>query len=166
MIKNRIFRNIFLLFATALLTVVFSQSLKAAGTSPKPTTSKSSAQGQEAKTQGFYKQGMAAAKAEDYDTAYDYFMRDYRQDAENPDILNMLAYSQRKRGNLDEAFKYYESALKLRPQFPQAREYLGEAHIQAALEQIKVLQSYGSEADHELEDLVEAFRAAAEKLPR
>ena len=163
---NRILGNSFLLFAAVLMTAVITQPGRAAGTSPKPATSKSSAQVTATKSQELYQKGMTAAKAEDYDKAYEYFKSAHKQDPDNPDILNMLAYSQRKRGNLDEAFKYYESALKLRPQFPQAREYLGEAHIQAALEQIKILQSYGSEADHELEDLVEAFREAAEKLPR
>lgn len=162
---NRILKNSFLMFAMAIMTIAFFQPLWAAGTSPKPKESKSSGPAAAAKEQDFYMQGMAAAKAEDYDKAYDYFMRAHGQDSENPDILNMLAYSQRKRGNLEEAFQYYESALKLRPRFPQAREYLGEAHIQAALEQIKILQSYGSEADHELEDLIKAFREAAQNLP-
>ena len=34
----------------------------------------------------------------------------------------------------DEAFSLYGRALRLRPEFPEAREYVGEAHIDAALE--------------------------------
>ena len=50
----------------------------------------------------------------------------------------MLAFSERKQGNLDEAFEYYAKALALRPKFPEAREYLAEAHIQAALKELKL----------------------------
>ena len=56
-------------------------------------------------------------------------------------MLNMLAYVQRKLGQTDEALESYRKALKLRPQFPEAREYLGEVYIQASLEQIDILSN-------------------------
>ena len=157
--------NIRLILSGVLIITFLSPLAFAAGTSPEKTSPKKNVQDTATKSQELYQKGMAAAEAENYDNAYDYFKRAHREDAGNPDILNMLAFSQRKRGNLDEAFEYYDKALKLRPRFPEAREYLGEAHIQAALEQIRILQTYGSDADHALEELVEAFRKAAKTLP-
>lgn len=113
-----------------------------------------------------YQLGMKAVEAENYQKAFDYFWQASRLERDNPNVLNMLAYTQRKLGNFDEAFRYYKMALKLRPNFPQAREYLGEAHIQAALEQIRILKSYGPNAQKEFEDLMESFKKAVETLPR
>ena len=50
---------------------------------------------------------------------------------------------------------------KLRPKFPEAREYLGEAHIQAAIREIETLKSYGADGKEELADLVKALKDAA-----
>ena len=163
--KNRIFIHIRQIALMALLLSFSFTLVWAAGTSSKPAKKKEAKQVTATRSQELYQKGLVASEAKNYDQAYEYFKRAHQEDADDPDILNMLAYSQRKRGNLSEAFEYYETALKLRPRFPQAREYLGEAHIQAALEQIRILQGYGSEADHELEDLVEAFREAAKTLP-
>ena len=67
-------------------------------------------------------------------------------------------------GKLDEAFKNYDKALSVRERFPQAREYLGEAHVQAALEQARLLQSYGADGEKDLAGLVAAFARAAVDL--
>jgi tetratricopeptide (TPR) repeat protein len=42
----------------------------------------------------------------------------------------MLGYSNRKAGNVTEAFTDYDKALKLKPNFAEAREYYGEAYLQ------------------------------------
>ncbi|MDZ4805968.1 MAG: tetratricopeptide repeat protein [Candidatus Eisenbacteria bacterium] len=44
---------------------------------------------------------------------------------------NMLGYSNRKLGQLGEAFQAYETCLKLNPDYDLAHEYLGEAWLQA-----------------------------------
>jgi Flp pilus assembly protein TadD len=79
------------------------------------------------------------------------------------DALNLLAYCQRKAGRLDDAFVNYRRALDLRPEFPAAREYLGEAHLAAALRELEILRGYGEPAREELEKLVAALREAAAK---
>jgi hypothetical protein len=76
----------------------------------------------------------------------------------------MIAYTQRKTGKLDDAFENYHKALGMRPKFPEAREYLGEAHIQAALLQIDILREYGKDGETELAQLVSVLRRAAETL--
>lgn len=114
--------------------------------------------------EALYAEGKKAADMGDYGKALGYFEKAHDADADNPDVLNMLAYSQRKTGEIDQAIANYQRALELKPRFPEAREYLGEAYIQAALREIETLKSYGAEAEHELEELVEAFKEAAEGL--
>ncbi|MDD5692605.1 MAG: tetratricopeptide repeat protein, partial [Candidatus Omnitrophica bacterium] len=64
----------------------------------------------------------------------------------------------------DESLETYKKALELRPRFPEAREYLGEAYIKAALREIKTLKGYGVDGEENLEDLVKAFKEAAAGL--
>jgi len=113
---------------------------------------------------GLYHQGVAATQQKDYTRAVDLFQQALQTDSRNPDILNMLAFSLRKSGHLDEAFDYYRQALEIKPQFPEAREYLGEAHLQAALREIETLKSYGASGREDLEDLTKAFKSAAASL--
>ena len=96
-----------------------------------------------------------------YRKAIKLLKRANRRDPGNPDTLNMLAFSERKLGNLEVAFSYYGRVLEMRPDFPEAREYLGEAHIDAALSQVALLRSYGDEGKQSLANLVEALQKAA-----
>ena len=82
----------------------------------------------------------------------------------DPDILNMLAYTQRKTGELDRAIDNYKRALDLRPDFPQAREYLGEAYLQAALAQLKWLDDKGTGAERERDQLLRKVHEATQWL--
>jgi Tfp pilus assembly protein PilF len=111
-----------------------------------------------------YEQGMAAVSLGNYVEAEKNFTAALKADPKNPDILNMLAYTNRKLGKLDTAFLLYKKALALRPRFPQAREYLGEAHIQAVLQQIEILKTYGSEGKDDLDELLNALKQAAEDI--
>ena len=111
-----------------------------------------------------YDQGVRADKAGDDKAALQYFRQALAQDRKNPEIINMLAHSERKLGMLNEAILDYWKALRLRPRFPEAREYLGEAYIQAALAEIATLKSYGEDGEEQREDLIKAFKAAAAGL--
>lgn len=111
-----------------------------------------------------YDKGVLADKAGDNKAALKYFARAYDMDKRNPDIINMLAHSKRKAGRINEAIEDYWTALKLRPRFPEAREYLGEAYIQGALKEIETLKSYGKDGEEQREDLVKAFKDAAAGL--
>jgi len=111
-----------------------------------------------------YQQGELAVKQKDYPRAAMLFEQARQMDPQNPDVLSMLAFSLRKSGHIDEAFGYYQQALEIKPRFPEAREYLGEAHIQAALREVQTLKSYGGEGSDDLQDLIKAFKAAAASL--
>lgn len=111
-----------------------------------------------------FEKGVQADKAGDYKSALNYFQKAVNLDRNNPDIYNMLAHSQRKLGMIDEALDNYKKALSLRPNFPEAREYLGEAYIQAALREIEILKGYGKAGDEFRDDLIKALQDAATNL--
>jgi len=111
-----------------------------------------------------YDQGVDASQKNDFQKALPLFEEALRADPDNPDILNMLAHSQRKIGLIDESITNYKKALELRPKFPEAHEYLGEAYIQAAMREVETLKNYGNDGKEELEDLSEDIKEAAQKL--
>lgn len=111
-----------------------------------------------------YDKGVEADKAGNDKVALDHFQAAYNLDKRNPDIINMLAHSKRKLGRLNDAILDYWTALSLRPRFPEAREYMGEAYIQAALKEIETLKSYGKDGEEQREELVAKFKKAAADL--
>ena len=106
-----------------------------------------------------YEQGLQKVQAKDYAGALPLFEKAQKAKKNDPDILNMLAFTQRKTGDLDAAFANYAKALEIKPDFPQAREYLAEAHLQAAMAQMKILRDSGAKAEAAL--LQDAFAKAA-----
>ena len=115
-------------------------------------------------TVNLYDQGVEATKAGDYQKAMSLFKDALKTSPDNPDVLNMLAHTQLKLGMIDESLDGYKQALKLRPRFPEAREYLGEAYIQAAIREMETLKSYGDDGRKSLEDLTKAYLKSAERL--
>src|SRR5688500_15383082 len=51
----------------------------------------------------YFEEGMKALDAKDYKAALDHFERALREDRKIPDYLNMVAYTQRTLGKLDDA---------------------------------------------------------------
>jgi cytochrome c-type biogenesis protein CcmH/NrfG len=88
-----------------------------------------------------------------------------RSDAKNADAYNYLGFSYRKNGNLSDAFKAYEKALKIDPKHLGAHEYLGEAYLQkkepekakATLNKLKVICGNCEEA-RDLEKAIAAYK--------
>ncbi len=78
---------------------------------------------------------LAAAKsaidAKDWDRAVTSLNKALERNPKSADIYNELGYSERNRGNLDAAFRYYEKALTLDPKHRGAHEYIGEAYLMA-----------------------------------
>lgn len=111
-----------------------------------------------------YDRGMELVKEGNYQEALDRFRVASKKEKKNHEYLNMVAYTLRKVGNLDEAFETYAKVLEMKPDYAPAREYLGEAHLQAVLLQLDVLRGYGEAAQEEYEDLRAALREAAASL--
>jgi len=92
--------------------------------------------------------------------------RALRKDRRNADVYNLMGYSYRKSGQLDEAFDSYRTALRLDPNHKAAHEYIGEAYLQVnqrdrALEHLAALKRIcGGETCGEYRDLAKAVAAS------
>jgi Flp pilus assembly protein TadD len=76
-----------------------------------------------------YESGKKAVEAQNWKMALDSFGRVAAREPNNPDVKNYLGYVYRKSGDLDQAFKYYNEALRLDPGHKGAHEYIGEAYL-------------------------------------
>lgn len=65
-----------------------------------------------------------------YDMAVDKIETMLKDDSENADLYNYLAYSQRKMGDFESAAQNYERALMINPEHAGALEYQGELFLQ------------------------------------
>src|SRR5262245_25990880 len=148
----------------AAIVLGAAATLHASGTPSTPRTPPAGQNdtGNTAQSDDAYAKGMDLAKSEQYKEARQVFEELAAKQPKNPDVLNMLAFTQRKTGDLDQALDNYHAALKIKPKFPQAREYLGEAYLQAAMREAETLKGYGS--NEELHKLAAAFQEAASKL--
>jgi Flp pilus assembly protein TadD len=112
--------------------------------------------------------GKRAIEVKDWNAAIKSLTAAEQRDPRNADIQNLLGYSYRNSGKLDEAFKHYERALQLDPRHRGAREYLGEAYLMAnnlpkAEEQLAALKSMCPRVCEERDDLersIERYRTA------
>ena len=64
-----------------------------------------------------------------YEEAIVYLKKSIENDSKNADAFNMLGYSSRKLGKNQEAFKYYNKALKLDPRHRGTHEYIGRLYL-------------------------------------
>lgn len=107
----------------------------------------------------------ALIKAEDWAAALKELKR-LETHGPNADVLNLLAFSQRKSGDFETSYKNYQRALKLDPDHKSAREYLGELFVQTgrleeARAQLKVLERLCPDGCEEREELAEAIAKAS-----
>ena len=83
------------------------------------------------------------------------------------DMLNLLAYSQRKLQRFDEALVNYQKALDIEPKHRGANEYLGELYLQLgqldkAQERLQVLDKacfFGCDEFDELEEAIKTYQS-------
>jgi Flp pilus assembly protein TadD len=117
-----------------------------------------------------YEAGKKAIEAKDWAGAIAALDKAAAKDPKDADIQNLLGYANRKRGNLDAAFKHYDRALELNPKHLGAHEYIGEAYLMAgkpakAKEHLALLDKYCPAKCEERDDLKKAI-ADYEKKPR
>jgi predicted Zn-dependent protease len=145
---------------------ILAASLQASGSGSGSSSEKPQQQtpGAESADVKPYDRGMELVQAEQYADARKIFEQLSVEQPKNAEVLNMLAYTQRKTGDIDVAIENYGRALKLKPKFPQAREYLAEAYLQAALREAETLKGYGGSGEKELKKLADAFQEAASHL--
>ena len=137
------------------LSILLAGSLYAAGSGGGGGASGGGTGGGGNKTTGqssaldLYNKGYAASDAGRYQAAADLFKAAIAQKGDYAEAYNMLGFCTRKMGNVAGAFAFYEKALQLKPNFPEAREYYGEAYLQQgdlakAVQQYIILQKGGS----------------------
>ena len=73
--------------------------------------------------------GKKAVDKEDWKTAIELLTKAAQRDDFNADIHNLLGFSYRHQGNLDQAFAHYYRALSLNPNHRGAHEYIGVAFL-------------------------------------
>ena len=81
---------------------------------------------------------------------------------------NMLGFCARKTGDLKRAFDAYQKCLAINPEYEEAHEYLGEAHLMAgniakAKEQLAWLKTRSSDEAAELEEAIAKAEAGGSK---
>ena len=104
---------------------------------------------------------------EKYDMAISELEKALIKSPDDADLLNLLAYSQRKMMRFDDALVNYQKALQIKPKHRGANEYLGELYLHLgqldkALERLKVLDKacfFGCEEFDELEEAIETYRS-------
>jgi tetratricopeptide (TPR) repeat protein len=99
----------------------------------------------------------ALVDAQKYDEALPALRQIDQQNPNNPDVLNLIGFSLRRTGKMDEALDYYTRALTLNPQHRGANEYLGELYLETkqpekAKERLEVLRQACGDCE-EFEDL-------------
>jgi len=93
---------------------------------PKPTSSPSLADGAPRLTN----EGLALSNAGDWSGAENKFRAAIRADRQIPEAWNGLGHALKRQQRYDAALVAYDEALKLRPDYPQALEYLGETYVE------------------------------------
>lgn len=109
--------------------------------------------------------GLEAIRAKEWSAAIAHFGAVVRNEPDNADAHNWLAYAYRNSRDLRRAFEHYRIALKLDPSHRGAHEYIGEAYLAAgdkakAREHLAVLAKLCGGTCEEYRDLAKAIAAA------
>jgi tetratricopeptide (TPR) repeat protein len=106
----------------------------------------------------------ALAKANRYQEAID--VLDLLDNPNTPRALNYRGYATRKLGRTEEGIGYYLKSVALDPNYPQVREYLGEAYViegkfDLAKDQLSMIEKLcGSKGCAYYQDLAEVLESA------
>lgn len=109
--------------------------------------------------------GLEAIRAKEWSVAIDHMKAVVRNEPDNADAHNWLAFAYRNSRELKLAFEHYGIALRLNPSHRGAHEYIGEAYLAAgnkskAREHLATLEKLcGGDCD-EHRDLARAIAAA------
>ena len=104
------------------LTLPIAVALAAGSSSTPAATGSASADGE-------YKMAQASIAQADYSGAMTHLQNVLAATPDNADALNLMGFSERKMGKMDESLEYYNKALALNPKHLGANEYLGELYL-------------------------------------
>ncbi|MDD5491488.1 MAG: tetratricopeptide repeat protein [bacterium] len=148
----------------AVLCIISTVSLAQYGEGLTVPTSENPDYQPPSKEISIYNLGINALSNNDYDQALEYFMKALKQDKNNADAMIMIGYTQIQLANPDDAIANLQAALKIQPRSAKARQYLGEAYIRAAVQEMDILNSYGEDGQDQLQDLGVYFTTTYENL--
>jgi hypothetical protein len=113
-----------------------------------------------------YQKAQSAIAGADYKTAASLLQKVLTRQPDNPDVLNLMGFSERKMGEASTALMYYKKALDLQPTHIGANEYLGELYLELkqpdmAEQRLAVLQQVCGSCEEytELKEKIEKFKA-------
>jgi predicted Zn-dependent protease len=113
-----------------------------------------------------YQDAQSAIARADYHSAADLLHKVLSRQPDNPDVLNLMGFSERKLGEASTALEYYKKALDLQPNHIGANEYLGELYLelkqpQMAEQRLAVLQQACGNCEEytELKEKIAQFKA-------
>jgi tetratricopeptide (TPR) repeat protein len=113
-----------------------------------------------------YQRAQTAIAGADYKAAADLLQKVLAHQPNNPDVLNLMGFSERKLGEASTALMYYKKALGLQPNHIGANEYLGELYLELkqpdlAEQRLAILQQVCGTCEEytELKDKIEKFKA-------
>jgi Flp pilus assembly protein TadD len=145
------------LFAASAIAIPFATSndLYAAGTEETPAANAEDAD---------FVAGKKAVKNKNWDAAIASLKKVVAREASNADAHNLLGYSYRWKGMMDDSFKHYNEALKLEPKHKGAHEYIGVAYLKTnqpekAKEHLAKLDQICGKGCEEYQDLAKAVAA-------
>jgi len=113
-----------------------------------------------------YKRGYDEVSNGNNQLAIKYLLKAAKTSPDNPDVYNLLGFSHRKLDKVEEAFKYYNRALKLNPRHQRANEYIGELYLRTknlnkAEEHLEVLDDvcfFGCDEYDDLKNAIEKYK--------
>ena len=113
-----------------------------------------------------YKRGYDGVSNGNYQLSIKYLLKAAKTSPDNPDVYNLLGFSNRKLDKLEESFMYYNRALKLNPRHLGANEYIGELYLRTnnlkkAEEHLKILDDicfFGCDEYDDLKESIEKYK--------
>ena len=113
-----------------------------------------------------YQNAYYEVKRGNFQIAIKYLKKAAKKSTNKADIYNLMGYSHRKLDLLEEAFFWYQKALKLDPRHQGANEYIGELYLQTnnlkkAEEHLEVLDDvclFGCDEYDDLKDAIEKYK--------
>ena len=96
---------------------------------------------------GDYTAAQSAIQDEDFPAAVSLLTKVVGKSPENADAQNLLGYSYRKLGDLDNAIVHYLAALEVDPKHKNAHEYIGEAYLDLGDLESAEIASQGARQD-------------------
>ena len=144
--------------AAVLAFFAFAGPALAAGSSSDTTTNES----------GPFAEGNKAVAAGKWGEAIAQFKMATESSPKDADAWNMLAYSYRMSGDIENAFANYQTALAIDPDHKDAHEYIGEAYLQIGdlagaqkhLARLDEICWLGCDQEDELAAAIESWKAA------